>query len=144
MLKKQQDAVCHVLRWSALASLLNTPTSNPPGFVAGTLQSVFPIRVLSRWTLNDTPCELYGWSLSLWCSKHCTGYCQCGHCHSPCGVKGRALTRMYKYYCGSLVLLAAVSCAVFNSFPLHMYFPPTLALLLCIMCKHSGLDIFDL
>lgn len=41
----------------------------PLGFVTGRLQPVFQN---SSWTLNDTLCEVYGWFISLWGSKHCT------------------------------------------------------------------------
>lgn len=61
----------------------------------------------SSWTLNDTLWELYGCSTSLWGSKHRTG-----HCHSPCRAKEKDFAIKYKYYCGSSVLLAAVSSVV--------------------------------
>ncbi len=83
-------------------------TESPSGVCNRYTSACFPYQN-SSWTLNDTLCEVYGWFISLWGSKHCTG-----HHHSPCGAKEKDFAIKYKNYCGRLVLLAAVSLVVFD------------------------------
>lgn len=78
--------------WMRLTEQNTSSAETPRGVCNRHTLACFPYQNGS-WTLTDTPCELYGWFVARWGSKHCT----C-HCHSLCGAKGKHFAIKHTYY----------------------------------------------